>query len=134
MLSISADVVEGMAYLHSKGIMHGDLKTSNILLKTVTVEGVQRVCAKIADFGTSVLMVRGQTEINNFFAGTPAFMAPEVLARQPVSKASDVYSFGILLYELSTGEKPYPNQTSKDIMYNVVHYKLRPRITVNLPR
>ena len=133
MLSLAADVVEGMAYLHSKGVIHGDLKTANILLKTLTIGATARVIAKIADFGTSVLL-QGDSEVKSFFAGTPSYMAPEVLASSTICKASDVYSFGILLYELVTGEKPYPNYSSKDIMYEVVHYKLRPQIIVILPR
>jgi len=84
-LSIASDVVEGMIYLHSHGIVHGDIKSSNILLKTVTVDGEQRACAKISDFGTSVLL-RGGEELTEFFAGTPSYMAPEVISRSTVSQ------------------------------------------------
>eukprot|EP00191_Tetraselmis_sp_GSL018_P013791 CAMPEP_0177580212 /NCGR_PEP_ID=MMETSP0419_2-20121207/1431_1 /TAXON_ID=582737 /ORGANISM="Tetraselmis sp., Strain GSL018" /LENGTH=524 /DNA_ID=CAMNT_0019069047 /DNA_START=463 /DNA_END=2037 /DNA_ORIENTATION=+ len=132
-LGIAADIVEGMIYLHNRGIVHGDIKSSNILLKTVNVDGEQRACAKISDFGTSA-MLRSREEVTGFFAGTPSYMAPEVIAKSTVSKASDVYSFGILLFEVASGQKPYPGRTVKEVMRDVVQHKLRPQIVVNLPR
>jgi len=129
-LSIVSDVCEGMVYLHSRGIIHGDLKASNVLLKTSVADGVERVVAKVSDFGTSVMLEEGQTEVTNFFAGTPTHMAPETLEFSVISKASDVYSFGILLYEIASGDKAYPGRSAKEIMREVVEVKLRPRIQV----
>uniref|UniRef100_A0A061RF11 Protein kinase domain-containing protein n=1 Tax=Tetraselmis sp. GSL018 TaxID=582737 RepID=A0A061RF11_9CHLO len=132
-LGMAADIIEGMVYLHNRGVVHGDIKPSNVLLKTSTVNGEQQACAKISDFGTAVLL-HGRTEVTGYFAGTPSYMAPEVIAESTVSKASDVYSFGILLFEMATAQRPYPERRSKEIMHGVVHNKLRPQITVDLPR
>lgn len=84
-VSLALDVVEGMCYLHSKGIIHGDIKASNVLLKAIVVDGEQRAQAKIADFGTSVVLKDGK-EVSKFFAGTPTHMAPEVLSTSTVSQ------------------------------------------------
>eukprot|EP00192_Tetraselmis_astigmatica_P010236 CAMPEP_0117664692 /NCGR_PEP_ID=MMETSP0804-20121206/9370_1 /TAXON_ID=1074897 /ORGANISM="Tetraselmis astigmatica, Strain CCMP880" /LENGTH=852 /DNA_ID=CAMNT_0005471971 /DNA_START=365 /DNA_END=2923 /DNA_ORIENTATION=- len=134
-LSLAVDIAEGMAYIHSKRIIHGDLKTSNILLQTVVSERELMARAKISDFGTSVILEPGRGVLNEFFAGTPAYMAPEVISRKPVTQAVDVFSFGVLLFELVTGQKAYPcGRTPDEIMQGVAQNKLRPHVNVQFPK
>jgi len=132
-LAAACDIVEAMVYLHEHNIIHGDLKPSNILLKTLVVEGTPTVQAKVADFGTAIVLQDSQTS-KRYFGGTPTHMAPEVVKSSTVCRASDVYSFGILLYELSTGQKPYSGLSPEHIISGVKHNDLRPTIPDTLPR
>lgn len=94
LLSRLLDTAKGMAYLHSKGIMHGDLKACNVLLQNLHGEGDQ--VAKISDFGLATVLLNGATHRSTASMGTITHMAPEVLRSGHVSCAADVYSFAIL--------------------------------------
>eukprot|EP00029_Vermamoeba_vermiformis_P003765 TRINITY_DN14298_c0_g1_i1.p1 TRINITY_DN14298_c0_g1~~TRINITY_DN14298_c0_g1_i1.p1 ORF type:complete len:615 (-),score=58.31 TRINITY_DN14298_c0_g1_i1:15-1859(-) len=93
-LSYAHDIASGLAYLHGRNVIHRDLKSANILL----FDGKTR--AKIADFGQSRFL-RNQS-IAKTIVGTPFFMAPEVLSEESYDNSADVYSFGVLLYEMCT--------------------------------
>ncbi|KAK1231731.1 hypothetical protein PQX77_005140 [Marasmius sp. AFHP31] len=98
------DVASGLAYLHSKKLVHGDLKGVNIL-----VTRSLRAC--IADFGLSRIADTqglGVTTSNTRSAGTMRWQAPELLYSQPPSMESDVYSFACVCYEIFTGLRPFP--------------------------
>ncbi|KAI5555567.1 hypothetical protein BDE02_19G090900 [Populus trichocarpa] len=102
-LQIAVDVAQGLEYLHNgcrPPIVHRDLKSSNILL----TENLQ---AKIADFGLSKAFANeGDTHVTTVPAGTPGYIDPEFRASGNLNKKSDIYSFGILLCELITGQPP----------------------------
>ncbi|GLI71292.1 hypothetical protein VaNZ11_016413 [Volvox africanus] len=107
LLDVAMDVARAMAYLHSKSIVHSDLKSRNVLLKSVSGNPASlgrrcSVIAKVSDFGLSLRIDNDVTHVSNMYQGTTAFMAPELLLHGRVSKASDVYSFGILMWELYT--------------------------------
>ena len=89
----------GMAYLHSKHLIHRDLKTANVLRTSGTY--------KLCDFG----LVR----CSNMGAGTPSYMAPELLLGQAFNRKVDVYAFGVLLGEVMTGEVPFWAMTTTDL-------------------
>ena len=95
----SNDILKGLQYLHANGIVHRDLKTTNVL-----VDG--HGLAKLADFGCAKIL--GDLHDCNTFTGTPAYMAPEQLRDGQTSVASDIYSLGAILYEMFTGQRVRP--------------------------
>ncbi|KAK7267903.1 hypothetical protein RIF29_20584 [Crotalaria pallida] len=102
-LSMAYDVAKGMNYLHKRNppIVHRDLKSPNLLVD-------KKYTVKVCDFGLSRL------KANTFLssksaAGTPEWMAPEVLRDEPSNEKSDVYSFGVILWELATLQQPWGN-------------------------
>ena len=98
---VAACVLEALAFLHSRNIIHRDLKAANIL---VTKEHV----IKLADFGVAIT---DDKQVSVEVAGSPYWMAPEVIKEHRSSFASDIWSFGITLIELLTGNPPYAELT-----------------------
>eukprot|EP01135_Chromosphaera_perkinsii_P007588 Nk52_evm44s914 gene=Nk52_evmTU44s914 len=106
-------IAMGMDYLHTgapKKIVHRDLKSANILV-------TRNDNLKITDFGTSKEV--GETSTNMTFAGTVAWMAPEVVRNEPCSEKVDVWSFGVVMWELLTGQIPYDGVDSAAIIWGV---------------
>ena len=96
---IALDVARGLAYLHSRGIVHLDVKSLNVLL-------AHDLTAKLADCGAARALGDRDGATLTSPAGTLAWMAPEVMTGDRATDKADVYSFGVLLWELSTGERP----------------------------
>jgi hypothetical protein len=99
--AVALDVVRGLAFMHSKKVMHLDLKSANILLGR---DGT----AKVADVGLAKILTRDATHVS--MEGTFDWAAPEVLAGQGVSESADIYSLGVVLWEIVTGERPHMRQ------------------------
>ena len=97
-LQIARQLCAGLAAAHALGVLHRDLKPANVLL-----DG--RGQPKLTDFGLAGLA--GGLEGDEVLAGTPAYMAPEQLAGREVTLASDIYSLGLVLYELFTGKRAF---------------------------
>ena len=89
------EVLEGLIYLHDKGIIHRDIKGQNILVDN------HGVC-KLADFGASRHMQSAESAQNMSFKGTPVFMSPEVILEQRYSKKSDIWSVGCTVLQMAT--------------------------------
>ncbi|ESO07395.1 hypothetical protein HELRODRAFT_76766 [Helobdella robusta] len=106
----SKQITNGMCYLHSHKIIHRDLKSPNILISKNDV-------IKISDFGTSREWTDKSTKMS--FAGTVAWMAPEVIRNEPCSEKVDIWSFGVVLWELLTHEIPYKDVDSSAIIWGV---------------
>lgn len=123
-LRIALEVCRGMDYLHRRRIVHRDLKAANLLIdETGTV--------KIADFG--VARVLDQTGVMTAETGTYRWMAPEVIEHQPYGAEADVFSFGVVLWELLTGRIPYADMTPLQAAVGVVQKGLRPPLPLNCP-
>ncbi|XP_058055341.1 mitogen-activated protein kinase kinase kinase 10 [Anopheles bellator] len=110
LVSWSHQIALGMQYLHSHKIIHRDLKSPNILIGDNDV-------IKISDFGTSREWNEISTKMS--FAGTVAWMAPEVIRNEPCNEKVDIWSYGVVLWELLTGEVPYKNVDSSQIIFGV---------------
>ncbi|CAH0547122.1 unnamed protein product [Brassicogethes aeneus] len=117
-------IANGMQYLHMQNIIHRDLKSPNVLIGDNEI-------IKISDFGTCRTF-NGISE-KMTFAGTVAWMAPEVIKEQACSEKVDVWSFGIVLWELLTCEIPYKGLEQSAIMYSVGSGKLKPHIPESCP-
>ncbi len=107
----SRQIASGMAYLHKHMIIHRDLKSPNVLISHNNV-------LKISDFGTS-RQLNDCHSTKMSFAGTVAWMAPEVIRNEPCSEKIDVWSFGVVLWELLTLEIPYRDFEQSTIIYGV---------------
>lgn len=129
-VKIALDIAKGCTYLHTAKLIHRDLKSLNILLAELVVKKEDVPLAKITDFGLS-RFTRQVEELITGWAGTMCWMAPEILNKQPYSDKVDVYSFGIILYELITSSLPYqdipdfpPNELGMQVAKG-----LRPNLT-----
>ncbi|XP_071112201.1 mitogen-activated protein kinase kinase kinase 13-B-like [Haliotis cracherodii] len=109
-LDWTKQIASGMNYLHSHKIIHRDLKSPNVLVASNNV-------VKISDFGTSREWNEKSTKMS--FAGTVAWMAPEVIRNEPCSEKVDIWSFGVVVWELLTGEIPYRDVDSSAIIWGV---------------
>ncbi|KNA22976.1 hypothetical protein SOVF_028980 isoform B [Spinacia oleracea] len=119
-IQLALDLARGLSYLHSKKIVHRDVKTENMLLdyeKTV----------KIADFGVARVEAQNPRDMTGA-TGTYGYMAPEVLDGQPYDHKCDVYSYGICLWEVYCCAMPYSELSFSEVSSAVVARNLRPQI------
>ncbi|XP_042029255.1 uncharacterized protein LOC121776176 isoform X1 [Salvia splendens] len=124
-LIIAMDAAFGMEYLHSRNIVHFDLKCDNLL---VNLKDSSRPICKVGDFGLS--KIKRNTLVTGGVRGTLPWMAPELLngSSSKVSEKVDVFSFGIVLWEILTGEEPYANMHYGAIIGGIVNNTLRPPV------
>ncbi len=116
--SILTSVLSALAYSHNMGVIHRDIKPGNIMLdKTGTV--------KVMDFGVARIQSSDMT-LTGTILGTPGYMSPEQLMGEPVDPRSDLYSTGIVLYELLTGERAFTGATFSSVIYKVFNNDLSP--------
>eukprot|EP01022_Parablepharisma_sp_SALTPOND_P021019 TRINITY_DN3985_c3_g1_i1.p2 TRINITY_DN3985_c3_g1~~TRINITY_DN3985_c3_g1_i1.p2 ORF type:complete len:631 (-),score=82.57 TRINITY_DN3985_c3_g1_i1:7082-8974(-) len=113
---IIRQVLSGLQYLHSHNIIHRDLKPANILTSK------SGNCYKITDFGISTQVKEKMTNIKRTCAGTPWYMAPEVILDKPYSYAADIWSLGCLCFELFCGKRPYANFGGMQAMFQMVQH------------
>jgi serine/threonine protein kinase len=107
-LTVCLDIAEGMSFLHSSQVLHRDLKSANVLLD-------QSGRAKISDFGLSTWKDSTVTQTVGVM-GTLAWTDPEVIKGGKHSEASDMYSFGVVVWEIFSGELPWVNESVMKIM------------------
>jgi serine/threonine-protein kinase len=122
----ASDIATGMAVAHQSGIIHRDLKPANVLIDETGL-------VKIVDFGVAAAQHQGDTQLTKtgYVIGSPKYMAPEQILGKKVDERADVYSLGVILYEMLTGEPPYHRGDHMAVMYQHVQGKAKPPIEVN---
>jgi len=113
--SIGAQIADALAYAHGRGIVHRDVKPANILL-------VRDRTPKLTDFGVARLP-NAATTLGGTLIGSPKYMSPEQVGAGAVDGRSDVFSLGVVLYELLTGEAPFAGDDLHAVMRRVVHHE-----------
>ncbi len=121
-LGIVKQVAEALDYAHSEGIVHRDIKPANIIL---TPAGR----AIITDFGVARVR-KSQMTMQGEVIGTPAFMSPEQVRGERVDGRADLFSLGVILYWMLTGERPFSGDMT-DLMYKIAHHEPAPPRDVN---
>jgi HEAT repeat protein len=117
-LRFSRDMATGMTVAHQAGVIHRDLKPANVL---VNDEGL----LKIVDFGVAAAASSGDTQLTKtgYVIGSPKYMAPEQILGKKVDESADVYSVGVIMYEMATGVPPYSRGDHMSVMYQHVQGK-----------
>ena len=112
-INILYEIAEGLEEAHKEGIVHLDVKPSNII---ITKDGK----VKILDFGLAKLMTKNITQTVST-KGTVAYLAPEVISGMKVDHRADLWSLGIILYEMLTGHKPFEGEYIETLMYSIAN-------------
>ena len=125
-LRFAMDICTGMTVAHQVGIVHRDLKPANVLINE---EGL----LKIVDFGVAAAHREGDTQLTKtgYVIGSPKYMAPEQILGKKVDETADVYSLGVIMYEMFTGVPPYHRGDHMSVMYQHVQGKARPPQEIN---
>jgi HEAT repeat protein/tRNA A-37 threonylcarbamoyl transferase component Bud32 len=125
-IKFGIDIATGMAVAHQAGIVHRDLKPANILIDN---DGL----LKIVDFGVAAAQSQGDTQLTKtgYVIGSPKYMAPEQILGKKVDERADIYSLGVILYEMLCGVPPYSRGDHMSVMYQHVQGKARPPIDIN---
>jgi hypothetical protein len=109
---IAGDVLAGLASLHARGVVHRDVKPANVLVRR------QDLHVKLSDFGLA-LDLGALRSRPGAVGGTPAYMAPEVVAGEPAQPAADVFALGVTLFEMLTGQLPWRGGTLTELWANM---------------
>ena len=113
-LDIAAQVADGLAYAHGQGVVHRDIKPANIM---VTPDGL----VKIADFGIARMRSAERGGDNAPVLGSPRYMSPEQALRKRAEQRSDIFSLGVVLYEMLTGAPPFTGADLSAIVFQIVN-------------
>ncbi|MGA1997230.1 MAG: protein kinase [Bryobacteraceae bacterium] len=125
---IGQQIAEALGYAHRQGVIHRDIKPANILMTSKEVYGSER--PRITDFGIAKLASSDITTTGQLL-GTPSFMPPEQFTGSPIDGRADLFSVGVILYSLATGEQPFPGETMTAVSYKVVYTEPVPPAKLN---
>src|SRR5262249_31343223 len=123
---VLVSICRGMSTAHQAGVIHRDLKPPNILINDAGL-------VKVADFGLATMASEKSTKLTNpgMMLGTPLYMAPEQIQNNPVDIRADIYSLGVIMYEMFTGSVPYTSADPVAILFQHVEGKAIPPRTIN---
>src|SRR5499433_4014776 len=113
-LRIMEQACSALQFAHDRNIVHRDIKPANLMLTPDDT-------VKVTDFGTAKILQFGTVNQTTHVMGTPSYMSPEQVKGKVVDGRSDIFSLGVLLYEMVTGEKPFPGQNITTVIYKIVN-------------
>jgi serine/threonine protein kinase len=123
-LRIMEQTCSALQFAHERNVVHRDIKPANIML---TADDT----VKVTDFGTAKILQFGTMQQTAHVMGTPSYMSPEQVKGRAVDGRSDIFSLGVLLYEMVTGEKPFPGQNITTVIYKIVNEEPVPPRQIN---
>jgi eukaryotic-like serine/threonine-protein kinase len=113
-LRIMEQTCSALQFAHDRNIVHRDIKPANLMMTPDDT-------VKITDFGTAKILQFGTVQQTAQVMGTPSYMSPEQIKGKVVDGRSDIFSLGVVLYEMVTGEKPFPGQNITTVIYKIVN-------------
>ena len=122
-LEIASEICDGLAYAHRRGLIHRDIKPANIF---ITDEGV----VKILDFGLA-RMVTSELTASNMMLGTLNYMAPEQVRGERIDHRADIFSFGVVLYEILSGRKAFQGDSFATTLYKILQDVPEPLLNID---
>jgi serine/threonine-protein kinase len=114
-LSIAAQVAEGLAYAHERGVVHRDIKPANIMVP-------ESGAVKITDFGIARMRSSNVQTQTGMMMGSPKYMSPEQVIGKRADHRTDIFSLGVILYEMLTGATPFTGESVNAVMYQIVNF------------
>jgi serine/threonine-protein kinase len=114
-LSIAAQVAEGLAYAHERGVVHRDIKPANIMVP-------ESGAVKITDFGIARMRTSSVQTQTGMMMGSPKYMSPEQVIGKRADHRADIFSLGVILYEMLTGAAPFTGESVNAVMYQIVNF------------
>src|SRR6202521_4740175 len=123
-LRILEQTCSALQFAHERNVVHRDIKPANIML---TADDT----VKVTDFGTAKILQFGTMQQTAHVMGTPSYMSPAQVKGRAVAGRSDIFSLGVLLYEMVTGEKPFPGQNITTVIYKIVNEEPVPPRQIN---
>ena len=125
-LALTAQLAGALEYAHQHGRIHRDIKPGNVMFADDA-----QTHPVITDFGLTRLLDNATMTLSGTIAGTPAYMSPEAAQGQKTDARSDIYSLGVMLYEMVTGQRPYLGETPLSVIMKLVIEPLPPALSVN---
>jgi eukaryotic-like serine/threonine-protein kinase len=113
-LRILEQTCSALQFAHERNVVHRDIKPANLMLTPDDT-------VKVTDFGTAKILQFGTVQQTTHVMGTPSYMSPEQVKGKPIDGRTDIFSLGVVLYEMLTGEKPFPGQSITTVIYKIVN-------------
>jgi serine/threonine protein kinase len=135
-MHLFTSIGKAIDYAHQQGMVHRDIKPSNILLDKRALKASPDAQYQIgepilSDFGIVKLLTSSSSTLNRWWLGTPSYMAPEQAMGYPGNELSDIYSLGVILYEICTGQRPFQGENTDSMMMQHISTMPPPPVLIN---